>query len=101
MYESDRILGLSVTINGSSILFINVYFPVTCHAKYEQYIMCLGKLSSILQSHEKDHALGDFSARTGFPRFNEMCDMLHENNVMFRDTDILPDDTYTHVNNGS
>ena len=27
--------------------------------------------------------------------------MLHENNVMFRDTDILPDNTYTHVNNGS
>ena len=27
--------------------------------------------------------------------------MLHENNVMFRDTDILSDDTYTHVNNGS
>ena len=27
--------------------------------------------------------------------------MLHENNVMFRDTDILSDNTYTHVNNGS
>ena len=27
--------------------------------------------------------------------------MLHENNVMFRDTDILPYNTYTHVNNGS
>ena len=27
--------------------------------------------------------------------------MLHENNVMFRDTDILPDNTYTDVNNGS
>ena len=27
--------------------------------------------------------------------------MLHENNVMFRDMDILPDNTYTHVNNGS
>ena len=27
--------------------------------------------------------------------------MLHENNVMFRDTDILPDNTYTHVNDGS
>ena len=26
-YESDRILGLSITMNGSSILFINVYFP--------------------------------------------------------------------------
>ena len=35
------------------------------------------------------------------PRFHEICDMLHENNVMFRDTDILPDNTYTHVNNSS
>ena len=33
--------------------------------------------------------------------FNEICDMLHENSVMFRDTDVLPDNTYTHVNNGS
>ena len=39
--ESDRILGLSVTINGSTILFINVNFPVTCHEKYLEYIMCL------------------------------------------------------------
>ena len=31
----------------------------------------------------------------------KMCDMLHENNVMFRDTNILPDNTYTHVNSGS
>ena len=31
----------------------------------------------------------------------KFCDMLHDNNVMFRDTDILPDNTYTHVNNGS
>ena len=30
-----------------------------------------------------------------------MCDMLHDNNVMFRDMDILPDKTYTHVNNSS
>ena len=60
-YESDRIHGLSVTINGSSILFINFYFPVTCHEKYEEYIMCLGILSSILESHEEEHVciLGD------------------------------------------
>ena len=54
-YESDRILGLSVTMNGSSILFINVFFSVACHEKYEEYIMCLGILSSILESHEEDH----------------------------------------------
>ena len=41
-YESDRILGLRVTINGLTILFINVYLTVTCHEKYEEYIMCLG-----------------------------------------------------------
>ena len=93
----------SVTIIGSSILFINVYFPVTCLAKYEEYIMCLGILSSILESHEEDHVciLGDFNATPGSLRFNEMCDMLHENNVMFRDTDILSDNTYTDVNNAS
>ena len=27
--------------------------------------------------------------------------MLHENKVMFRDTDIFSDNTYTHVNNGN
>ena len=63
--------------------------------------MCLGILSSILESHEEDHVciLGDFNATPGSQRFNEICDILHENNVLFRDTDILPDNT--HVNNGS
>ena len=67
------------------------------------YYYCLGILSSILESHEEDHVsiLGDFNATPGSPGFNEICDMLHVNNVMFRDTDILPDNTYTHVNNGS
>ena len=36
-YESDRILELSVTMNGLSILFINVYFPLASHEKYEEY----------------------------------------------------------------
>ena len=111
-YKSDRILGPdrkcknligSVTLNGSSILFINVYFTVTCHEKYEEYIMFLGILSSIHESHEDDHAcmLRDFNAKPCSPRFNEMCDMLHDNNLMFRDTDILPDNTFTYVNKGS
>ena len=54
---------------GSLILFINVYFPVTCHAKYEEYIMCLGILNSILESHEEDHVfiMGDFNATPGSP----------------------------------
>ena len=70
--ESDRILWPHVTINGLSILFTNVYFPVTCHAKYEEYIMCLGILSSILESHKEDHLciVGDFNATPGSLQFN-------------------------------
>ena len=60
-------------------------------------------LSSILESHKADHVciLRDFNATPGSLRFNETRDLLHENKVIFRDTDILPDNTYTHVNNGS
>ena len=54
-YESNRIWGLSVTMNGSSVLFINVYFPVAC-------------------------ILRDFNATPDSPGFNEICDMLHEYN---------------------
>ena len=45
--------------------------------------------------------LGDFNETPGLPFFNKICDMLHENNVMFRDTDVLTDITQTHVTNGS
>ena len=37
------------------MLFINVYFPVACNEKYEEYIICLRILSSILESHDEDH----------------------------------------------
>ena len=61
--------------------------------------MCL---SFILESHEEImYAYWDTLMQHQVLRFNEICDMLHENNVMFRDADILPDNTYTHVNNGS
>ena len=65
--------------------------------------MCRGILSSILESHEEDHVcmLGDFNATPGSLQFNEICGIQHKIDVMFRDTDILPDITYTHVNNGS
>ena len=43
---------------------------------------------------------GRLNAASGSPRFNEICDVLHDDNAMFSDTDILPDNTYTHVNNG-
>ena len=42
--------------------------------------------------NEEDHVcilgVGDFNVTPGSPRFNEICEMLHESNVMFWDTDI-------------
>ena len=67
--------------------------------------MYLGILSSILESHEQDHdcicILEDFNATPGLSRFSEICDKLHENNVIIEETEIFPDNTYTHVNNCS
>ena len=48
-YESDRILRLSVTINGSSILLINVDFPVACYAKYEEYMNYLNVYNELFE----------------------------------------------------
>ena len=44
---------------------------------------------------------GRLNITSGSPRFNDNCDMIHENNAMFSDMDIFPDNTYAHVNNGS
>ena len=41
------------------MLFINVYFPVACHEKYEQYIICLGTLSSSA-GHYRDNVSRHF-----------------------------------------
>ena len=41
--ESDRIFGLSVMMNGSSILFINVYFPVGCQITLAHMLVMVAK----------------------------------------------------------
>ena len=76
----------------------NISCALVYHVYHWYNISC-----AVLESHEEDHVciLGDFDAAPGSPRFNEICDMLRDKSVMFRDTDILPDNTYTHVNNGS
>ena len=65
--------------------------------------MCLGILCAIFESQEENHVciLGSINATPVSLRFNEICDMLQENDVMFRDTDIFLANTCTHVNNGS
>jgi hypothetical protein len=102
-YDCDRILGLSVTFGGTSVLFLNVYFPVNSRDNLEEYLRCMGVLGSILESREEQQicVLGDFNASPHTARFVEIEELFSEHNVAFQDTRHLPPDTYTHVNHGS
>lgn len=102
-YDCDRILGLSVTFGGTSVLFLNVYFPVNSNDNLEEYLSCMGVLGSILESREEQQicVLGDFNASPHTARFVEIEELFAEYNVAFQDTRLLPPDTYTHVNHGS
>ena len=97
-----KIFGLSVTLNGSSILFINVYFPVAWKAKYEDYIMCLDILSSILESHEEDM----YAHWETLMQCQVHCDLMkfvtcNMGIIYCSEIQILSMITYIHVNNGS
>lgn len=102
-YNTNRILGLSVSINGSSVLFLNVYFPTNSGDNLDEFIVCHGQLASILESYSEDNIciIGDFNAPIDCNRFVELSEMMREYNVNFHDTVMLPPDTYTHVNNGN
>lgn len=41
-YECKRILGLSITFNETSVLFLNVYFPVNSGENLEEYLRFWG-----------------------------------------------------------
>lgn len=102
-YDYDRIIGLSVAVGGSSILFLNVYFPTDSPDNFDEYVRCLGLLSSIIESRNELNVcvLGDFNAKPGSQRFEDIQTVLSDYNVTFADVERLPADTYTHVNSGS
>ena len=102
-FDCQRILGLSVSFNGTSVLFLNVYFPVNSNDNLEEYLRCMGVLGGILESREEQQVciLGDFNASPNTNRFSEIEELFAEHNIAFHDTSLLPPDTYTHVNHGS
>ena len=69
---------------------------------YDEYTVCLliylvpylNSMKRIIYAYWET-----LNATPGTKRFKEICEVLHWNNVMFVDTDILPDNTYTHVYN--
>lgn len=73
-YDCDRFLVPSVTVGGTSVLFLKVYFPVNSTENLEQYLSCMGILGSILENREDQRIcfLWDFNAPTHSARFVEM-----------------------------
>jgi exonuclease III len=99
-YNDDRMLGLSLRIEGMSILFINVYFPYAAHHNEELVLAYNGKLEGILRGSNHDHVcvMGDFNCHPGSRTFSEWQILLADNELDFVDIALLPQDTHTHVN---
>ena len=55
---------LEFTSNNNSILFINVYLPCDTSDNLDDFVFCLAKANSIIDSHPCNHAciIGDFNA---------------------------------------
>ena len=99
-FKLKRILGLSVKINGRSILILNVYFPSGPENNLEEYLACMGELAGILEEKEEADVciLGDFNASPTSRVFADLTAMLQDYNISFQDTVHLPGNTATHWN---
>ena len=102
-YDDSRILGLSLGLEDKNILLLNVYLPTRGSGDDEDYMVYLGKLSSIIADAEEENLciFGDFNCAPGSERYMDMAEMLSSHSMRMCDTDYLPSDTYTHVNAGS
>ena len=101
-FESDRLLGLMLNINGCKILFINVYMPWYNrgnHLHFDHYVQLLGELQSIIHDSDADHfcIIGDFNAHPTRPFFNELSQFCQTNTLHISDFELLDDDSYTYL----
>ena len=100
-FNDDRLLGLTCTLNGMTVLFLNVYLPTDAHNNYDEFMFYLGKIISIVNESEVDAVcvVGDFNANPNSPYFQELQHVCDDNDLVITDVAVLPADTYTHINN--
>ena len=98
-YNSDRLLGLSLAVHNTSILFINVYMPYETRDHFDEFIQVLGEIHSIIQDTEADHIclVGDLNAHPDKNFFNELNQFCRTNSLIISDVAMLPLDSYTYV----
>lgn len=99
--NSDRLLGLQVTLNDTSVLFINVYMPWESPSNFDHYCMLLGDLQSIINDSTADHAciIGDFNAHPTRRFYDELLRFTRQQDLHISDVALLPPNSFTYVHN--
>ena len=102
-FDDHRILGIMLTRHNFKFLLINVYLPFYSDDNYPEYLMYLGKIAHIVDTSDVHGLLvcGDFNADINKEFYTELYNMCCEKDLTICDVDMLPADTYTHVNNGN
>ena len=72
-YEDPRMLGLSLTCNGKTLLLLNVYLLDTRMTEDEKFIIYIGKTFSIFADCGEDNicVMGDFNCIPDSERFED------------------------------
>ena len=100
-YDCDRIIGLELQGNTHKCLILNVYLPYECDENYKDFIHCLGKIISIVQTADTNHVIicGDFNSCFRKQFGKELLDFAEEHNLCISDKLLLPEfpEPYTYV----
>ena len=101
--DDNRLTGFCVTCNNFKYLFVNLYLPYYAEENMAEYTMYLGKLEGIIEEYDVDGmvVMGDFNAEPGKEYYDQLKLFCEEHNLIISDVEMLPQDSYTHLNNAS
>ena len=90
-------------IDSKEYLFVNVYLPYYCNDNFPEYLMYMGKISTIIDSCNADGImiLGDLNADIDGAFYNEVQQLCNTKDFIVADVAMLPGESYTHINNAS
>ena len=102
-FEDKRLLGLKISYQNLNYLIINVYLPYYCEENTAEYTSYMGKLESILEESEVNGVIiiGDFNAKPNSEYFTQLTNLCSEYDLIVSDVSILPQETFSHINNAS
>ena len=102
-FEDNRILGLTVKTRDRDLLILNVYLPYDCNDNFDDYILYIGKISSIIEEYKSNEVMiiGDFNAKPSSEYYSEWLAASEQYNLIFSDVNLLCPHTYTHINNAN